>query len=198
MVDSGSGTLIIQGSHVNNILVKATIRSDKYSELIDLQQAFENKMTLSLEPTGSNVTLKAMNKAKLFNFKSPNIHIDLEMTVPHEINILVDDGSGNITISDISGEVKVDDGSGSLLMNNIVGNVFIDDGSGSQVLVNIDGDIEIDDGSGSVEIKGVTGNVKIDDGSGSIKIEDLAGKFKLVDGGSGSIYVNGKKWNDKD
>lgn len=198
IVDAGSGALKIQGGNVDEIIVVATIKSKKYSNIQDLQDAFDSKMTLTLEPLGSKATLKALNKNKMFSFKSPNIQIDLDVTVPHNINVFIDDGSGSMKVSDIEGDIEIDDGSGSLRMKNITGDVLIDDGSGSQELIDIDGSVVIDDGSGSIEMKNISGNVTIDDGSGSINIEELSGVFKLIDGGSGHVYVNGKKWVEED
>ena len=196
IVDVGPGSLKIQGGNVDEIIVMATIKSNKYSDVQDLQAAFEDKMVLTLEPHGSKATLKAINKKSMFSFKNPKINIDLEVTVPNNIKISVDDGSGSIIISDVYGDIDIDDGSGFLLMKNIIGDVLIDDGSGSQEYINIDGSVVIDDGSGSIKMKNVSGNVTIDDGSGSIKVEELSGVFKLIDDGSGHVYVNGKKWAD--
>ena len=197
-VDVGSGSLNIKSGHVNDIIVNATISSKKYSDLEDLQEAFDDKMKFSLESSGSKATLKAMSKKQFFSWSDPNIQIDLDVTVPMKIDLNVDDGSGNLKISGIDGNLEIDDGSGSMQIDDIVGNVLIDDGSGSQELSNIDGNVVIDDGSGSVKMENITGNVTIDDGSGSINITNLGGQFKLIDDGSGSVYVNGKKWIEKD
>jgi len=195
--DVGSGSLYIHGADVDEISVEATIRSKKYSNIEELEEAFNEKMVLILEDNGSKATLKSMTKNKIFN-NNINISIDLNVTVPFELDLQVDDGSGSMKITDMKGNLDIDDGSGSLVIKNIVGDILIDDGSGSQTLSNIDGSVIVDDGSGSVNMKNVSGDVTIDDGSGSINIEGLSGQFKLIDDGSGSIYVNGKKWINKD
>jgi len=198
-IDVGSGSLNVKGDNINQIEVRATIKSKKYSDVRDLQEAFESKMRFTLENSGSKAKLKAGNKKTSgFNFKNPNIQIDLEVIVPNNMNLFIDDGSGSMYIADINGDVEIDDGSGSLEIENIRGDLLIDDGSGSQKITNIDGNVVVDDGSGSIDMKYITGNATIDDGSGSINIEELAGRFKLIDGGSGKIYVNGQKWIEKD
>ncbi|MFK8011904.1 MAG: hypothetical protein AB8B80_07680 [Marinicellaceae bacterium] len=194
-VDVGSGSLKIKGADVNEIIVEATIESKAYSDLLELQEAFEDKMIFSLEGSGSKATLKAVNK-KTFNFKSPNIQVNLDVTVPNTIDLFIDDGSGSMKVYDINGQVEIDDGSGSMVLENIIGDVLIDDGSGSLKVSGVDGNVIIDDGSGSMELKNILGDLTVDDGSGSINVDDLSGTFKLIDGGSGKVYVNGQKWTE--
>jgi hypothetical protein len=211
--DVGAGYLAIQGGDVDEITVKAKIYSNKYGNLDDLQKAFDKYMLFSLERKGSKLVLKAIVKKRSFSFSSPDIAIDLDIIVPRSLNIEIDDGSGNLRVFDIDGKLEIDDGSGSMVIKNIGDNITIDDGSGNLEITNVDGDVRIDDGSGNqiirnikgsiyiddgsgvVDIVKVTGDVSIDDSSGSIKVSELAGNFNLIDDGSGSVHVNGKKWN---
>lgn len=212
VIDVGSGSLEIRGGNVDEIIVSAKVYSKKYSSLDDLQEAFDSKMIFTLESIGSKVVLKVLNKEQFFSFGGPEIAVDLDITIPKNLDVEIDDGSGSIYVSDIDGELEIDDGSGStsihnigndvtiddgsgnLEITNVQGNVDVDDGSGNQNISNITGNVFIDDGSGTVNIKQVSGNVTIDDGSGSINVNELAGNFKLIDGGSGSIQVNGERW----
>lgn len=211
-VDVGSGSLYLHGENVDNITVSAKIYSKEYSDMEDLQEAFADKMIFNLDEEGSTIVFKALNKKSWLSIKNTNIHIDLDIAVPRSMNVEIDDGSGNMKITDIDGNLEIDDssgstvisniggdlvfddGSGNIEVSNVQGNVIIDDGSGKQKLNNIKGSVTIDDGSGEVVINQVGGDVTIDDGSGSIKIHELAGQFRLIDGGSGSVYVNGNKW----
>jgi hypothetical protein len=43
----------------------------------------------------------------------------------------------------------------------------------------------------------VGGDFKVDDGSGDVVVKNLEGQFKLIDDGSGSIHVNGERWDKK-
>ncbi len=214
-IDVGAGTLFVKGEDVHEITIHAKVHSKEYNTIDDLQEAFENKMIFSLDETKSTIVFKAITKKKLFMMNNSNIAVDVDIIVPINMNVEIDDSSGSMKIVDINGNLEVDDGSGSTLINNIGGNlaiddgsgnltidtidgdVAIDDGSGTQTLSNITGSVIIDDGSGKINITNVSGNVTIDDGSGSINVEQLAGNFKLIDGGSGHVYVNGKKWIEK-
>lgn len=103
----------------------------------------------------------------------------------------VDDGSGELTVEDIGGDLAIDDGSGGITVRGVRGDVTIDDGSGEVLIENVTGSVSVDDGSGSVEITGVGGSVRVDDGSGGISVEDVRGDFTVTDDGSGSIRHSG-------
>lgn len=216
--DVGAGSLSVRGANVDEIEVKATIHSSnhssKFDSIEDLHDAFDKYMVFTLDKQGSTIVLKAIAKKKWFSFNSPNISIDLEIIIPQNMNVEIDDGSGKLTVADIDGklvvddgsghmtiknigdDVEIDDGSGSLEISHVKGDLHVDDGSGNLIIKNIEGSVYIDDGSGFVNISNVLGDVSIDDGSGSIEINELAGRFNLIDDGSGSIRVNGKRWHD--
>jgi DUF4097 and DUF4098 domain-containing protein YvlB len=212
IIDVGAGSLKVRGEDVDEISVTAKVYSKKYSTLEDLQESFDDNVIFDLKQKGSNIVFLAKNKDKLFNFSSSEISIDVELVMPNNMHLDVDDGSGSIDIANIQGMLEIDDGSGSLVIQNIGANVSIDDGSGSIEINNVTGDVRIDDGSGKLKLTDINGsvyiedgsgeinimnvakNVTLDDGSGSVNIVDLAGNFKLIDDGSGSIYVNDKKW----
>ena len=103
----------------------------------------------------------------------------------------VDDGSGELTIEDIGGDLTVEDGSGGTTVRGVRGDVTIEDGSGEVELADVTGSVTLDDGSGGIDITGVGGSVRIDDGSGSIAVEDVRGDFTVSDDGSGSIRHSG-------
>ena len=194
IADVGAGSLVIRGADVSKITVKAKIYSEKYDDIADLKAAFASKMLLTLENKGKSAVLKAMTQKKRFSISSPNISIDLDIIIPQQMNVEIDDGSGQLKVTDIDGSLQIDDGSGSIYLSNIGSDIEIDDGSGSLEISDVNGDVHIDDGSGVINIDRVAGNVSIGDGSGSIKINELAGDFKLVHDGSGNVFVNGKRW----
>ena len=196
-IDIGAGSLKLRGADVDEVSVIAKIYSKEYGSLEKLITVFNDKMELSLAHKNSTIVLKSANKKRMFSFSSPNISVDLDVLIPKNLKVEIDDGSGSMTIADINNSLTIDDGSGSITIKNIVGNVFIDDGSGNSNLTHIDGNITIDDGSGTINIDYVTGDVTVDDGSGSIIINNLQGKFNLEDDGSGSIRVNGKNWHEE-
>lgn len=191
-IDCGAGDLIVEGVEgLSNIEVKAEIIIEgmKPSRARDY---IEDYLRLELvEKHGRAFLNSYFDKSmpsSLFSFGQQNALINLYIKMPKNMNMRIDDGSGDTRISNITGDIDIDDGSGDLEMEYIGGSVDIDDGSGELVLSDIDGTVVIDDGSGEIRIKNVTGDVDIDDGSGDINVRKVDGSVS-VDDGSGDINI---------
>ena len=186
-IDAGAGYLIITGDEsVTEITVKATIRVDHVDK-----DEFDSFVTLSLEQHGSKALLISKFDRKNFYdlFDNNDARIDLDITVPFNMTLDIDDGAGLVRIKHLEGNVGLDDGSGSIDIHDIIGNIDIEDGSGTIILGTLSGDIEIDDGSGEIDIDQVTGDIHIDDGSGTIDVKSVNGSV-TIDDGSGEIILS--------
>lgn len=213
--DVGAGSLDIVGTSGNEIKVKATIESEDYRDMDDLLAAFDKRMLFSIERQSEYAVISAKNKDSIKWGKSKNIMIHLEVELPRGMDLVIDDGSGSISVENMDGEIKIDDGSGSITLRNISNDIEIDDSSGSIQIADVNGSVSIEDASGSIELKNISGSVdiedgsgeimakdiggdfKVDDSSGDIVVKNLKGQFKLIDDGSGSISVNGERWDKK-
>lgn len=115
-----------------------------------------------------------------------NASLDLVIEVPEGMEAVIDDGSGEAEIRGV-GRLRLTDGSGEVRLFDIHGDVSIEDGSGEVEIDGVDGSVDVEDGSGEVVVRGVTGSVNIEDGSGSIRVSDVRGDFIVRDDGSGDI-----------
>jgi hypothetical protein len=136
--------------------------------------------------------------------------LDLTVDVPAQARVVIDDGPGDAEVNGVAA-LTIHDGSGDLMIARVAGEVSIDDGSGDVIVeetgpVRIDddsGEMSIlhaaavtveDDGSGSIELAGIAGDVNIlDDDSGDIEILDVGGNLRVEDDGSGDLEYNGVK-----
>ena len=196
-IEAGAGGLIIQGSdQAIDIIVSADIYTSSKSK---------SEYEFDLSDSGSTAFLVAKTSSSgTWVGQSPRI--DLVITVPTNMMLKINDGSGEIDIANIKGTINLTDGSGSLsisnvrndvnvidgsgkiTLNNVTGNVAIDDGSGDINLSDIAGDLLIEDGSGSIFARGVGGNADINDGSGDLTVKQVTGIITLDDG-SGDIDI---------
>lgn len=105
------------------------------------------------------------------------------------------DGSGEIVIEDVGGDLKLDDASGEVTLLKVAGDVWLRDASGPLTVRDVRGSLTVeDDGSGSIEIEGVRGSVRVkSDGSGSIDVQDVGGDFAVEHKRSGGIRHTGVK-----
>ncbi len=185
-IEAGAGSLTIQGEPgLSNIGVSATIEvpgrdEDKAKSIV------ESDLVLTLEKSGQGAELKSY-----FNYHgrgdSPLVHIKVQ--VPEDLQLDIEDGSGSMSITGVSGDIKVDDSSGSIKMNSVGGNVVIDDSSGSIDVEKVGANLEIRDSSGSIKVQSVGGSVTVDDGSGSINVRDVEHDLIIIDDGSGSLKM---------
>ena len=114
-----------------------------------------------------------------------------EMTLSDLGSLMVDDGSGEVMISGIRGDLTIEDGSGELEIQGVSGWVIVKDGSGGLTVEDVGSDVEIDDSSGELEIRGVGGSLTLRDSSGEVAVQDVVGSVTVVQDGSGEIVVNG-------
>jgi len=204
-IEAGAGAMVVTGVEGSNeIVVVATIAVDT-DDADDGAKIVAKRLRLSLERDGDRAELSADFRSGLG--WGGDAVIDLDVRMPAQLALVIDDGSGPIAVDGISNVVSIDDGSGPIELSNSgdvdiddgsgsirledTGAVKIDDGSGSITIVGAAGDVYVEDGSGSIDIQGVKGSVIVDDGSGDIDIDDVEGDLIIEEEGSGSLrYSN--------
>lgn len=154
----------------------------------DIKTTEEKNYEFTIEQRGSTIFLVAQHDSHRGSWFGSSPYIDVTVTMPAELVLDIDDGSGEISVSNINKDLKIDDGSGDIMITKIKGNLDIDDGSGGLVIKNITGNLTVDDGSGEIIVKHVSGDVEIEDGSGDLEVVNTGGKVTLDDG-SGDILV---------
>ncbi|MCP5104700.1 MAG: hypothetical protein GY950_15050 [bacterium] len=194
-IECGPGFLKVKGiDDLKDIEFKATIEV-KGVDKEKVQSFIEDNVTISLKKDGNKAELvsKVASSALSSIFKNRQAWINLEVRVPKKMELDIDDGSGFITVSDISADVKIEDGSGAIVVKDIGGNVEIEDGSGAIQLDNVKGDVDVDDNSGLIKIVSVGGSVVVDDGSGGIHIDGVEKNVTIKNAGSGSVSIKNVK-----
>ncbi|MFW5996203.1 MAG: DUF4097 family beta strand repeat-containing protein, partial [Halanaerobiaceae bacterium] len=194
VVDAGAGDLHIeQRDELEEVTVKAVISVENVSD-DKFKEITEEKMELCLEKSGNSVYLDSYftSDSGFFEYlfgETVNGSIDLKVEIPGNFNsITVEDGSGDIILDMIEGEVEIDDGSGDIETSNSSGNWEVEDGSGDIRFNNHSGKLSINDGSGDIRIFNCNGDFEVNDGSGDIVIDNQHGRLKVNDG-SGDIQI---------
>jgi hypothetical protein len=170
------GTLKVEGrAGVAEMRASGTACASSDSLLSDV--------TLRASRSGSELRVEAIIPEDLF---SEEASLDFAVTVPNNIAISVEDGSGSLEISGTA-TLDVTDGSGELSVKNVNGDVTITDGSGSIDVADVSGRVRITDGSGSIDVVRAGAVTVAADGSGSVHVSDIRGDFFVGVKGSGSI-----------
>lgn len=94
---------------------------------------------LVLTRSGSGIRTEAVTPD---NEMFGSAKLDFDAVVPDTIPLVVEDGSGDLTIDNV-GASEVTDGSGDMTIRNVNGNLSVHDGSGDMRLENVSGDIRM-------------------------------------------------------
>jgi hypothetical protein len=186
-INVGAGELNVTGpSQSDMISVRAVACADSQSKLDDLdltQDSRGDRLEITSE-TGDS------DWGSVNWFGSTYAYIDVNIAIPAGLVIDIDDGSGDITLRDVSGDFSIEDGSGGIEITRVTGNLRINDGSGDIRVEDVTGSVRLEDGSGDLEMSNISADVHVlDDGSGDIRIETVGGNVTIDEDGSGDIRV---------
>ena len=142
---------------------------------------------LVLSRSGSELRIEAETPDSSGIFSSAKL--DFDVTVPDNIALSVEDGSGDLTINTVAG-VDLTDGSGDITIRNVIGDVSVRDGSGDLKIDNVSDNVRVSDGSGDIDVNGA-GSVEVaNDGSGGVDIRSVRRDVHIGNKGSGSVEVS--------
>lgn len=201
-VVAGAGGLEVKGVSRDSVFVEAKLCAKTESQLSDMD------ITSILKGDVMHIETQ-LAKGRLWGTGSEGSYINLTVYVPKNAkldvtdssgeariegveSLIMVDSSGELTIKDISGEVRVNDSSGSLTIKQVGGNVWVTDSSGAIKARDITGDFTVEvDSSGGIEVARVDGSVLIrTDSSGGIEVNDIGGNFTVGNDSSGGIHHN--------
>ena len=188
----GPGSLIVRGVEgIDMIRVNAEIESIG-SDKDEPQLLAEKLVQLSLKSEYNRAVL--ISDLVQQPLAGQEVRINLQIELPGKMGLKIVDGSGDIYVANIIGNLTIDDGSGAIQVEEITGRIVIKDDSGDIEIQEVTGSIEINDGSGEIDIQHASGDVIITDTSGGIEINNIGGNVTVTDG-SGSIDIYGVKKN---
>lgn len=169
-------------------LVVLPLKSSQPTDQINLEVTIPAALALKLNDGGSHVTVENLNgKVEIFDGEG-------DLTINDVKWLTIIDKGGNIRVNNRSlyygnvfdGLLEITDGSGEIFLDNLTGQVELIDRSGNIVVNNVKGDLNVVDGSGNLTVNRVSRNLTIDDGSGDIEY-NFIGKVTILEAGTGRI-----------
>ena len=185
VIHSDAGSLKVEGTQGATQIVAAGTACTS-------DEDFLSRMTLTLHKSGSDlhITTDIPDRVVLFGFFSAQL--DLGVTLPAGLPVVIDDDSGWIKISN-TGNTTIDDDSGAIEARNIHGNLTIHDDSGAIDVDGVAGNVAVEDDSGELTVRNVKGNVEIEDDSGAITVSRVEGSLRIRTDDSGAITAHNVK-----
>ena len=185
VIHADSGSLKVDGTPGATQIVASGTACTNDEDFLD-------RITLTMRRSGSDlhITADIPDKSVIFGFFTARL--DLGVTLPAGLPVVIDDDSGWIKTAN-TGTMTIDDDSGAIEVLNVRGDLTIHDDSGSISIDGVTGSVNVEDDSGELTVKNIGGNVEIEDDSGSITVARIAGSLRIRNDDSGSILVQNVK-----
>jgi DUF4097 and DUF4098 domain-containing protein YvlB len=205
-VTTGSGSITITRGAGGQVVVHGSIRVHTGSgrsaaEAEALARSLE--MDPPIEVVGSTVRVGHLEEED-----RRNVSITYDISVPAATSVVSRTGSGDQSVSELSGSVDARTGSGEIILAGIEGAVEVSTGSGDinaeriagafngstgsgsiTLAQTASGAVAVATGSGNVSVTGVQGAARARTGSGRIAIDGVPGGPWDVETGSGSVHL---------
>lgn len=108
------------------------------------------------------------------------------LTVPDDLDIRSNSGSGNFEASKVTMSLNMNSGSGNVDLDEVKGEIRLNTGSGNMEVKGFDGSLNSNTGSGNISVEDSRGEISLNAGSGSLELNDVNGELR-ANVGSGDI-----------
>jgi hypothetical protein len=194
-VQNTSGEIKIESYPENKIIIDAFKVVD--ADNSEAAEKIADKIEVIIEKHNSEVKINTRYPSKrsknswkeFFGFHGRgSVYVDYHILVPEKIGLNIFSTSGDVIISDISGDTKVNVTSGDLWIRRVKGELDLETTSGDVEISKIEGDVIVQGTSSDLEISNITGDLEITSTSGNTTAENVVGSVK-IDNTSGDVFL---------
>ncbi len=115
--------------------------------------------------------------------------VDLVVRVPPEIQVVVHDGNGDLSIRGLRGGVEVVHADGQVLVQDVGGGVTLTTRGAMSRVSEVSGAVQIVDGPGQLHIANVSGSVDVRGGGGMLDVRNVDGNVVARDNAEGMTLM---------
>ena len=165
LIENKTGKIKLLQASGNELKVKAIIRSRENGSSRELAE----KLNPSVNKEGSRVSVRVPEISDM-----RNIAVDFEVTVPPQVNMVVDSGVGRLTAERLSNNLSVNGSAGSIEVREINGNLEIENNTGRVEVYEPGGDLLAKNNTGSIEVKSerpLSGKYELKSNTGRVSLE---------------------------
>lgn len=171
-IDADCGGIDVQSTEDDTVSVriqraaqiKTNRRAAEILKNLDVQMAHE----------GSDVKIEAKftGNAKQWKKRKNDLDVQFDILVPRHYNLDLQTACDDISVANITGDVKAETFSAGLRFQDITGRI---DGVTSV------GDINLNGFNGDVLLQTTAGNIALEDGTGDVKVKTTGGSLQITD-----------------
>jgi hypothetical protein len=171
MVETQGGNVRVETSDGSTVKVvaKQTIKADSDREADELLE----KLSLVIEQNDRGVTATSRYEKKPSSWRWgswPPVQVSFVVTVPTRYNVALKTSGGDLSVSDLDGEVHARTSGGNITLGKISGDV--DAGTSG-------GNVKLTEGRGSVKLNTSGGNVTVDHAVGPTDLDTSGGDISI-------------------
>ncbi|HET9327776.1 MAG TPA: DUF4097 family beta strand repeat-containing protein [Candidatus Eisenbacteria bacterium] len=130
---------------------------------------------VQLQQEGNQVRVMArMESAVSVNFFS-NAHLDVDVWLPRESDLIVNAEDGPVKIEDVAGKIDLRSQDGPLVADRLRGDIRVRSQDGSVRLDDVDGSLQLVTQDGESSVRGRFDRMEVESGDGGVEIEARTG-----------------------
>jgi len=153
----------------------------------------ENYFSYSANSDDEGVVVKSELKSDYSHKKNFNLTTEFKISVPADYNLEINTGGGNISISNLTGDIALNTAGGNLKLTKITGDVHATTSGGNLKYEDIRGNISSTTSGGNVKIYKFNGNVDVATSGGNMELEGANGSIDAsTSGGNIKLQYVGK------
>ncbi|MEM7109874.1 MAG: DUF4097 family beta strand repeat-containing protein [Bacteroidota bacterium] len=167
-------------------------KSSNSSVLVELEHTYSSAYDPEVRKEGNRLVIKERFERNSSSRGSGT----WTLTVPDEMDIRVNSGSGSLEAADLNFELDMNTGSGYIELTSVSGELDFNTGSGDITLSKVDGEFDASTGSGSFRVTVAQGDLRLSTGSGNIRLKDLTASVNAITG-SGNVRAENVTLTEK-
>lgn len=181
----GSITVIGSNDHKSSLVLHA-------SGQISSTQDLESHLLPNFKVTDSEAVFKVEPKSSV---QEQNIQLQAILSIPENIELVIETNTGHIETSNIQGEQVYKTGGGHMILNNVQGDVTAISEGGHITIENCSGEFLIRSGGGHLKASNCTGEMLLKTSGGNIEALNIDGELAASTQG-GNIVIVMKNFTD--
>jgi len=170
------------------------VKSSDANVSVKLKHTFNTDYNPTVEKRGNRLIIEEQRNQGSYSGSSI-----WTISLPDNLEIHFNTGSGNVKISGISVDADMNSGSGTFELINAQGEFEINTGSGNIIAQDVNGELQINSGSGDIKLNNVVSEVNANVGSGDIEAAGVSIRGRSwFNSGSGDVEVELSRPTDYD
>ena len=174
-INTIDGNITLTGVDSEKATVEVFING-KNKTADEMKQMLAEFYTIDISVVSGKMLAVVKHKNKL---RSSKLNISFIISIPKHVSGKMNSASGNIRISETSGDLSVNTASGSVTVDHVSGKISGNTASGNINLSNSTGKLSLNIASGDLYANSCTGSISVNVASGNISANKLEGDISF-------------------